>query len=164
MTKYSSKLGQGPIGPQHSPVTRPESLRSDQFRFECLELGSSGFDLLQCDSLLFSKFLDYCVIERSFQALLCGDGTLFEFSSLAFKFSEQLTCLLLEWLQSLRNVHYFTLQRVYLLLGCGCSANLFILLTGVTDFSCACSTSACCFASWSCASNVCNSGFSARVS
>jgi hypothetical protein len=118
MTKYSSKLGQGPTGPQHSPVTRPESLRSDQFCFECLELGSSCFDLLQCDNLLFSKFLDYCVIERSFQALFCSDDTLFEFISLAFKFSEQLACLLLEWLQSLRDFHYFTLQRVYLLLGC----------------------------------------------
>jgi hypothetical protein len=118
MTKYSSKLGQGPIGPQHSPVTRPESLRSGQFHFECLELGSSGLDLLQCDSLLFSKFLDYCVIERSFQALFCSDGTLFKFISMAFKFGKQLTCLLLEWLQSLRNVHYFTLHCVYLFLGC----------------------------------------------
>ena len=34
------------IDPQHSPVTHPESLSSDQCRFEHLELGSSCFDLL----------------------------------------------------------------------------------------------------------------------
>jgi hypothetical protein len=118
MTKYSSKLGQGPTGPQHSPVTHPESLWSDQFRLECLELGSSCFDLLQCDNLLLSEFLDHCVIEQSFQVLFCSDDNLFKFSSLAFKFSEQLACLLLDWLKLLGDFHHFTLQRMYLLLGC----------------------------------------------
>jgi hypothetical protein len=83
-----------------------------QFHFERLNLGSSDFDLLQCNNLLFNKFLEYCVIEWSFQALFCSDDTLFELCSLAFKFGEQLECLLLEWLQSLRDVHYFTLQCV----------------------------------------------------
>jgi hypothetical protein len=118
MTKYSSKLGQGPTGPQHSPVTHPESLRSDQFCFECVDLGSSCFDLLHSDSLLFNKFLDYCVIEWSFQVMFRSDDTLFDFSSLDFKFIEKLECLLLEWLQSLRDFHHFILQCVYLLLGC----------------------------------------------
>jgi hypothetical protein len=45
-----------------------------------------------------------------------------------------------------------------------CSANLFILSIGVRVFICVYSMSACCFASWSCASIVCNFGFFARVS
>jgi hypothetical protein len=117
MTKCSSKLGQGPTGPQHSPVTHPESLWSDQFHLECLELGSSCFDLLQCDNLLLSELLDHCIIYWPFQALFCGDDNLFKLGSLAFNFSEQLACLFLDWLKSLGDFHHFTLQHVYLLLG-----------------------------------------------
>jgi hypothetical protein len=117
MTKCSSKLGQGPTGPQHSPVTRPESLWSDQLHFECLELGPSYFDLLQCDNLLLSELLDHCVIYWSFHALFCGDDNLFKLDCLALNFSEQLACFLLEGLKSLRDFHHFTLQHVYLLLG-----------------------------------------------
>ena len=114
----SSKPCQGPTGPQHSPVTRPESLRSIQFHLECLKLGSSCFDLLQWNNLLLSKFLDHCVIEWSFQSLFCSDDNLFEFSFLVFKFSEQLACLFLDWLKSLGDFHHFILQCVYLLLSC----------------------------------------------
>ena len=38
MTKCSSRLGQGPTSPQHSPVTHSESLWSDQFYLEFLKL------------------------------------------------------------------------------------------------------------------------------
>jgi hypothetical protein len=89
MTKCSSKLGQGPTGPQHSPVTHPESLWSDHLRFECLKLGSSYFDLLQCDNLFLSELLDHCVIYWSFHALFCGDENLFKLGCLALNFSEQ---------------------------------------------------------------------------
>jgi hypothetical protein len=109
MTKYSSKIGQGPTGPQHSLVTRPESLRSDQFHLEC-------FDLLQCDNLLLSKFLDYCVVYWPFYALFCGADNLFNLGCLALNFSEQVACFLLEWMNSLGDFHHFTLQHVYLLL------------------------------------------------
>jgi hypothetical protein len=118
MTKYSSKLSQGPTGSQHSPVTHPELLKSDPFCFKFLELGLSYFDLLQCDNLLHSKFVDYCAIEQSFQALFCSDDNLFEFISLSFKFSGQLACFFLDWLNSLGDFHKFTLQCMYLLLGC----------------------------------------------
>jgi hypothetical protein len=100
------KLGQGPTGPQYSPVTRPESLRSDQFYFKRIDLGSISFDLLQCDNLLFSKFLDDYVIEQSFQALFCSDDTLFEFSSLAFKFREQLLSLKFRPHRATRTPHH----------------------------------------------------------
>jgi hypothetical protein len=118
MTKYSSKLGQGSIGSQHSHVTHPESLRSDPFCFKCLKLGLSYFDLLRCNNLLLSKFMDYYVIEWSFQAVFCSDDNLFEFISLAFKFSGQLACFFLDWLNLLGDFHQFTLQCMYLLLGC----------------------------------------------
>jgi hypothetical protein len=117
MTKCSSKLGQGPIGPQHSSMTHSESLWSDQLRFECLELGPSYFDLLQCDNLLLSELLDHCVIYWSFHALFCGDNNLFKPSCLALNFIEKLACFLLEGLKSLRDFHHFTLHHVYLLLG-----------------------------------------------
>jgi hypothetical protein len=78
------KLGQGPTGPQHSPVTRPESLWSVQFCFESLELGSSCFDLLFCCGLLLGEFQDHCVIYWSFQALFCSDDDLLKLCSLAF--------------------------------------------------------------------------------
>jgi hypothetical protein len=61
MTKKLPKLGQGPTGPQHSPVTHLKSLWYDQFGFECLELGPSCFDLLLFCGLLFGELLDYCV-------------------------------------------------------------------------------------------------------
>jgi hypothetical protein len=117
MTKYTSKLGQGPKGPQHSPVTHPKSRRSVQFFLKCLELGSSCFDLLQCDNLFLSKFLDHCVIEWSFQTLFCSDDNLFEFSFLVFKFRKKLACLFLDQLKPLGDFHHFTLQRMYLLQG-----------------------------------------------
>jgi hypothetical protein len=118
MTKYSLKLGQGPIGPQHSPVTHPELLRSDQFCLECLNLGSSCFDLLQCDNLLLSKVLDHYVIEQSFQVLFCSEENLFKSSFLDFKFNKQLACPFLDWLKTLVNFHHFNLQCMYMLLGC----------------------------------------------
>ena len=83
-----SKLGQGPTCPQHSPMTRPESLWSDQLRFECLELGLSYFDLLQCNDLFLSELLDHCVIYWSCHALLCSDDNLFKLNCLALNFSE----------------------------------------------------------------------------
>jgi hypothetical protein len=117
MTKCSAKLGQGPTGPQHSPVTCPESLWSDQLYFKCFELGPSYFNLLQCDSLLLSELLDHCVVYWSFHALFCSDDNLFNLGWLDLNFNEQLACFLLEWLKSLRDLQHFTLQHVYLLLG-----------------------------------------------
>jgi hypothetical protein len=71
-------------------VTRPESLWSDQFRLECLDIGLSFFDLLQCDNLFISELLDHCIIYWPFHVLFHGDDNLFNLDSLAFNFSEQL--------------------------------------------------------------------------
>jgi hypothetical protein len=70
MTKVFSKLGLGPIGPQHSPVIHPESLRSRQCCFEGLELNSSYLDFLFHLSLLLSEILDHLLFNRPFQVLL----------------------------------------------------------------------------------------------
>jgi hypothetical protein len=117
MTKCSSKLGQGSTGLQNSPVNHPKSLRSIQLYFKGFELGSNYFNLLLCHGLLFGELLDEWVIYWSFQALFYGDDNLFKFYPLAFKFGEELTCLLLHWLKSLRDFHHFTLDHVDLLLG-----------------------------------------------
>jgi hypothetical protein len=69
MVKYDQvlpKLGQGPTCPQHSPVTRPESLWSEKFCLEHLDLGLSFFDLLQCYDLLLNELMDECIIDWPF--------------------------------------------------------------------------------------------------
>jgi hypothetical protein len=69
-------------------VTCPESLWSDEFCLECIDLGSTCFDLLQCDNLFLSEILDHCIIYWPFQAFFYGDDNLFKLGSLAFNFSE----------------------------------------------------------------------------
>jgi hypothetical protein len=69
-TNVLSKLGRGSIGPQHSLVTHPKSLRSGQHCFKGLNLSSSCLDLLFHQSFLLGELLNHLLSNRPFQALL----------------------------------------------------------------------------------------------
>jgi hypothetical protein len=84
LTNISSKLGRWPTGPQHSPVTRPESLRSRKRYFKGLELRSSCLDLLLHLSLLLNELLDHLLYNRPFQALFHCHNHLVQLQALSF--------------------------------------------------------------------------------
>jgi hypothetical protein len=114
----SSKLGQGPTGPQNSPVTHPESLLSRKLCFEGLELVLGCLNLLFHQGLLLNELLNYFFSDNSFQALFyCGDH-LFQLCALSFDLLKKCVGFILYRLKSLGHFHDFTLDGMDLLLNC----------------------------------------------
>jgi hypothetical protein len=117
-TNVSSKLGQGPIGPENAPMTRPESLRSGQHCFKGLELSSSYLDLLLCQRFLLNELLNYLFCNRPFQALFHCRNHFFQLRALSFDLFKKRVGFILDQLESLCNIHDSSLDGSNLLLDC----------------------------------------------
>jgi hypothetical protein len=114
----SPKLGQGPTGPQHSPVTRPESLWSGKLCFEGLELGSSCLNLLLRQSLLLDELLDDFLCDSPSKHCSTEVTTCSSLCSLSLYLLKKCAGFILYRLESLGHFHDFTLDGMDLLLNC----------------------------------------------
>jgi hypothetical protein len=68
LTNVSSKLGRGPTGPQHSPMTCLESLRSGKHCFKGFKIISSYLNLLLLLILLLNELLDHLCCNKPLQS------------------------------------------------------------------------------------------------
>jgi hypothetical protein len=120
MVKYDQvlpKLGQGPTGPQHSPMTHPSHSGLSNS-------ASNASSLARAASTCCNAMTSYSVNSWMSVSLTgpsrCCSVVMTTCSSSAPWLStsvNKLACLLLHWLKSLRDFHHFGLDRVDLLLG-----------------------------------------------
>jgi len=116
MTSISFKPGQGPTGPQNSPMTHPDSLWYGKRCFKILKLSSICLELLLRQSLLLNELLNYLLGDKPFQTMFYCCDHMFQLCTFSLNLFEKCVGFVLHRLVSLCHFHNSSLDGSDLLL------------------------------------------------